>query len=87
MRNVEQASHRFEILVELKNRNEALHAKMHADIYDEVARRHLAEVQISTLLNVNREFYLSNQSLLASLADVLLDTEAAADYDSIPVST
>lgn len=87
MRDVEQASHRFEILVALKNRNEALHAKMHADIYDEVARRHLTEVQISTLLNVNREFYLSNQSLLASLADVLLDTEAAADYDSIPVST
>jgi phosphate:Na+ symporter len=87
MREVEQASHRFEILVELKNRNETLHAKMHADIYNDIASRHLTEVQISTLLNVNRELYLSNQSLLASLADVLLDREAAADYDSIPVST
>jgi hypothetical protein len=60
---------------------------MHADIYNEIAFRHLTEVQISTLLNVNRELYLSNQSLLASLADVLLEKEAAADYDSIPVST
>jgi hypothetical protein len=60
---------------------------MHADIYKEVARSQLTEVQISTLLNVNRELYLSNQGLLASLADVLLDVASAADYESIPVST
>jgi phosphate:Na+ symporter len=81
-----QPSHRFEVLVELKNRNEALHAKLHADIYHEVALGQLSEVKISTLLNVNRELYSSNQSLLASLADVLLDSESAADYESIPVS-
>jgi hypothetical protein len=38
------------------------------------------------LLNVNRELFSSNQSLLAALADVLLDIESAADYESIPVS-
>jgi len=86
LRAADQPSHRFEVLVELKNRNESLHAKMHADIYHEVALGQLREVQISTLLNVNRELYASNQSLLASLADVLLDTESAADYESIPVS-
>ena len=60
---------------------------MHADIYQEVALDALNEVQISTLLNVNRELYSSNQSLLASLADLLLDSESAADYESIPIST
>jgi phosphate:Na+ symporter len=86
LRGVEEPSHRFASLVELKNKNEALHAKMHADIYHEVALGTLNEVQISTLLNVNRELYSSNHSLLASLADVLLDIESAADYESIPVS-
>ena len=86
LRGVEQPSHLFQILVELKNKNEALHAKLHADIYHEVALGRLTEVQISTLLNVNRELYSSNHSLLMSLADVLLDAESAADYESIPVS-
>ena len=86
LRGAEQPSHRFATLVELKNKNESLHAKMHADIYHEVALGRLSEVQISTLLNVNRELYSSNHSLLASLADVLLDLESAADYESIPVS-
>ena len=87
LRGVEEPSHRFEILVELKNRNEALHASVHADIYQEVALDALDEVQISTLLNVNRELYLSNQALLAALADMLLDTESSAAYEAIPVST
>ena len=47
--------------------------------------RKLSQVQISTLLNVNRELYLSNQSLLSALADGLLDTHSATDFDSIPV--
>jgi phosphate:Na+ symporter len=87
LRGIEQPSHRFENLVELKNKNESLHATMHADIYQEVALDALSEVQISTLLNVNRELFSSNQSLLAALADVLLDIESAADYESIPIST
>ena len=86
LRGIEQPSHRFENLVELKNKNESLHATMHADIYQEVAIDALSEVQISTLLNVNRELLSANQSLLAALADVLLDLESAADYESIPVS-
>ena len=86
LRGAEQPSHRFENLVELKNKNESLHTKLHADIYHEVALDALTEVQISTLLNVNRELFSSNQSLLASLADVLLDIESAAEYGSIPVS-
>lgn len=87
LRGVEESSHRFQKLVELKNRNESLHANMHAGIYQEIALDTLDEVQISTLLNVNREIYLSNQALLAALADVLLDPESALDYEAIPVST
>ena len=73
--------------MELKNKNESLHAKLHTDIHQEVAIDALSEVRISTLLNVNRELCSSNESLLAALADVLLDIESAADYESIPVTT
>jgi phosphate:Na+ symporter len=86
LRSAEEASHRFEVLVALKNRNEALHASALADIYQEVALSQLEEVEISTLLNVNREIYTSNHSLLAALADTLLGLQGAADYESIPVS-
>ncbi len=75
---------RFEALVELKNRGEQVHRRMHRRIYDEVARGELSRVQISTLLNVNRELYVSNQSLMSALADALLDLKSARDFHSIP---
>lgn len=77
---------RFETLVEIKNTSERLHERMHKRIYQEVARGELSEVEISTLLNVNRELYISNQNLISALADALLDLESAGDFASIPVS-
>jgi phosphate:Na+ symporter len=77
--------HRFEMLVELKGRNESLHARLHSEIHHEVSVGKLSEVQISTLLNVNRELYLSNQGLLAAVADAELEPHRADDFESIPV--
>ena len=77
---------RFEALVELKNRGEKLHQRMHRRIYGEVERGELSQVEISTLLNVNRELYVANQSLVSALADALLDMDAADDFASIPVA-
>ncbi len=74
----------FETLVEIKNKSEALYRRMHKRIYKEVSRGELSEVEISTLLNVNRELYASHQSLLSALADALLDMESASDFESIP---
>ncbi|MDH3439397.1 MAG: Na/Pi symporter [Gammaproteobacteria bacterium] len=85
MKSATSSAHQFERLVELKARNEENHNALHAAIHKEVALDSLTDVQISTLLNVNRELYQSNQSLLAALADALLDTQRATDFDSIPV--
>ncbi len=82
----ESESHLFETLVELKNLNEQAHRELHAAIHDEVRSGALSKVQVSTLLNVNREFFSSNQSLLSALADALLDPQRAEDYDSLPIS-
>lgn len=86
LKSAELPALRFEALVELKNECEQLHSRMHRRIYDEVARGELSRVEISTLLNVNRELYVSNQSLISALADVLLDMEAADDFASLPVA-
>ena len=77
-------SHAFELLVDLKSFSESLHAAMHAEIYREIGDGLLEENQISTLLNVNRELYLSSQSLLEAIADAVLDMESARDYESLP---
>jgi phosphate:Na+ symporter len=87
LRKTTTQSHAFELLVDLKNFNESLHAAMHAEIYREVSAGQLEEEQISTLLNVNREVYLSNQSLLEAIAETVLDMESARDYESLPTQS
>lgn len=84
LRKAATPSHAFELLVDLKSFSESLHAAMHAEIYKEIGDGQLEEKQISTLLNVNRELYLSNQSLLEAIADAILDMDSARDYESLP---
>lgn len=75
---------RFEALVKIKNKAEQIHRRMRQRIYDEVTRGDLTQVEVSTLLNVNRELLVANQSLLAALADALLNMESTSDFASIP---
>ena len=77
---------RFEALIEIKDKSESVHQRMHRRIYDEVAREELNEVEISTLLNVNRELFVANHSLVSSLADAMLDLDSASDFASIPAA-
>ena len=76
---------RFEALVEIKSKAESIHHRMRHRIYDEVSRGELSEVEVSTLLNVNRELLVANQCLASALADVLLNMDSASDFASIPV--
>jgi len=85
LRTASSPAHRFELLVQLKSKNETLHTGLHAAVHADVSLRKLSRTQASTILNVNRELYLSNQSLLAALADALLDAHRADDFDAIPV--
>ncbi len=75
---------RFERLARIRKTCEALHERLHRQIYDEIAAGELSRIEISTLLNVNREIYLSNLSLVAALADALLDIASAEDFAALP---
>lgn len=78
---------RFEVLVDLKNKSDTLHKRLHRRINDDVMRGELSQVEISTLLNVNRELFVSNQSLISALADAMLPLDTADDFASIPVAS
>lgn len=85
-----QTSHspslRFAALIEIKGKSESVQQRMHRRIYNEVARGELSEVEISTLLNVNRELFVANHSLVSALADAMLNMDAASDFASIPAA-
>ncbi len=86
LRDADHSAVRFEKLIELRRKNDELHAEMHANIYDEVTARALGATEISTVLNVNREMYMANQGLLFAIADILLDRQMAEDFRAIPAS-
>ncbi len=77
---------RFEALIEIKAKSESVQERMHRRIYDEVTRGELSEVEISTLLNVNREVFIANHNIVAALADAMLDIDAASDFASVPAA-
>jgi phosphate:Na+ symporter len=53
-------------------------------LYNNNFRQHLNEVEISTLLNFNREMYTGCKSLLFAVKDYLLNAEQAGHFDELP---
>jgi len=52
--------------------------------YNDVAKNLIKQMDISTLLNVNRELYASSKAIIFSLKDYLLDTKQAEIFENIP---
>jgi phosphate:Na+ symporter len=53
-------------------------------LYNNNMRQYLSEVEISTLLNFNREIYTGCKSLVFAAKDYLLDDEQAGHFDELP---
>ena len=83
LRKVDVDSLRFELLAELVAKNATMHDDMHKDIYQEATLGDLNAVEISTLLNVNREVFNSNQSLILAIAEASLTPDKAEDLASL----
>lgn len=54
-------------------------------IYFKLKRKHLNEMGISTILNVNRELYSSHKALIRAVKDYLLEPDKAKEFDNLPV--
>lgn len=83
---VKESSSRFEELIRLMAQIQKDYESRMSRIYKHSAKDALEELDISTLLNVNREVYSSCKALILSLKDYLLDATRADDFDNIPVS-
>ena len=44
----------------------------------------LTDLEISTLMNVNRELYNANRALVLAIKDLLLPKEQAESFNTIP---
>ncbi len=72
-----------EMLAPLSKCNADRHRRMHDMIYDEIRSDMLNRLQTSTLLNVNREIYNSNESYIAALGDLLIEHRTTTDADGV----
>ena len=70
MRSISVPGVREELIVELEQQAVRTHEALHKSIYAEIARSDIAESELSTLLNVNRESFNASLSLLAALRDL-----------------
>ncbi|MGI9308023.1 MAG: Na/Pi cotransporter family protein [Gammaproteobacteria bacterium] len=61
------------------------HDTLHEEIYADVRQDNVSEMQVSSLLNVNRELLTSNRTLLIALGDYYLEKERAEDLERMPV--
>lgn len=84
--NSKEKSFHFEELLRLMEHIRRDYEVRMKNIYEESKGGVLEEVDISTLLNVNREVYSSSKAIVFSLKDYLLDGTRAEDFDNIPVS-
>ncbi len=74
----------FEELKKLYKEITAGYSKVLQHLYKENLHAQLSEMEISTLLNFNRELYTAFKSLLFAAKDFLLNTADAAGFDELP---
>jgi phosphate:Na+ symporter len=68
----------------LLNRIQAWHEQLHHEIYSDIHRGNLADNEISTLLNVNRQLLHSNMALVMALQEFSLKEDEAAALNQLP---
>ncbi len=74
----------FELLSELYNNIQLVYAEKLSHIYHDHLSNQLNEIEISTLLNFNRELITSHKSMIFSLKDFLLTRQQALYFEEQP---
>jgi len=74
----------FQDFANLIKRSHDWQDQLHREIYADIERGKLADFEISSLLNVNREVLNSNVALIMSLQEFLLDEDEAAAFNQLP---
>jgi phosphate:Na+ symporter len=74
----------FKNVVDLYNRVQQGYTSQLQNLYRQEANHELTEVDISTLINFNREFYASFKAMIWAIKDYLLEKKQAAYFAELP---
>lgn len=74
----------FDDVVVLYNRVQQGYSEQLKKLYQQEASHQLTEVDISTLINFNREFYASYKAIVWAIKDYLLEEEQAKYFAELP---
>jgi phosphate:Na+ symporter len=80
----QQPSSLYEEVVTLYNRVQQGYQSELNKLYQQESNHQLTEVDISTLINFNREFFASNKALVWAVKEYLLKKEGADYFDELP---
>ena len=74
----------FEELTDLLQENQQIYQRFLQQIYQQIEKDTINEIEISTMINVNREIHHANRSLILAIKDSLLSPEEAKNFNLIP---
>ncbi len=76
----------FEDLVDLLQKNQNIYEDLLQGISRDLSRKRLTQIEISTVLNVNRELYSSRKALILAAKDFLLNFQESVDFQNLPLT-
>jgi phosphate:Na+ symporter len=73
----------FESLTDSIRENQGIYDQFLKETYQQINKKELNEMDISTLMNVNREVYNANHALIFTMKDTLLSIDQADSFNLI----
>ncbi|RDI56176.1 hypothetical protein [Flavobacterium glaciei] len=73
----------FEELKTLFDTTQKNYTKALNTFYSEAQLAHIEYIDITTIINFNRELFTSNKAMLMAVKDILLDEKQAQDFNEI----
>lgn len=80
----ERLASAFEDLLNMMQANRRDHEEFLKSLYSDAAEDRLTELELSTLLNVDREFYTSDKALIRAMKDYVLPGDQAEAFNNVP---
>ncbi|NOQ73481.1 MAG: hypothetical protein GQ574_15860 [Crocinitomix sp.] len=74
----------FEQLVDLLQHNQRTYSQFLKSVYQQIDQDRLSDVEISTLLTINREIHNSNRAFILAVKDAILRKQEAENFNTIP---
>lgn len=75
----------FEELQNIFNTIQSNYSSALNNFYTEVQKTAIEDIDITTVINFNRELFTSNKAILMAIKEIVLDEKLANDFNEIPI--